>query len=122
MITIPAPSKKTVENILRYAPEFLRLKTSDDQDIQQELSQFLAAVYATDFMISFDWMSEFSTALDRMMNPDVLITADASQLRKLLIANLRFDRFCNGHLEWMLRSGYLESGLTRLRALLPTLK
>ncbi|MFS2157470.1 DUF6508 domain-containing protein [Pseudomonas sp. Pseusp122] len=117
MTVLPIPSKKTVEIILDHAPDFRRLKTLSDEEQQYELSTFLAVVYATDFMIPFDWMKEFAGKHNKLADPALLTNADAATVRKLLIANLRLDRFSTGHIEHLLRSGYLEAALDRLRVL-----
>lgn len=119
MTTLPAPSKKTVDIILNNAPDFATLKIlASKAEEQRALDVFVAVVYATDFMIPFDWMSEFSGRQhDELADLSTLTKADAGLVRALLVANLRFDHFCTGHLEWLLHSGYLEAALDRLRTL-----
>lgn len=115
MTTFAAPSKDAIDVILKYAPN----ASSTQPDI--DLSLFIEAVYATDFMAPFDWIQEFPDGTPDPANHAPLLTADASQLRKLLIAHLRLDRFLNGHLRKLLQSGYLGQLLARLKALRTTL-
>jgi hypothetical protein len=118
MITLPPPSKATVDIILDHAPDFARLTArASEREEQCALDSFVALVYATDFMMPFDWMAEFAGKHNELTDITVLSNADAAMLRKLLIANLRLDRFSTGHLEQLLRSGYLEAALDRLRTL-----
>lgn len=117
MTVLPLPSRKTVKIILCHTPDFSRLKALSDEEQQRELSTFFAVIYATDFMAPFDWMTEFAGKHDQLADLTVLDKADAAMVRKLLIANLRCDRFYTGHLEHLLRSGYLEAALDRLRVL-----
>jgi hypothetical protein len=118
MTTLPAPSKKTVNIILDNAPDFARLKArAPEVEEQRALATFLAVVYATDFMIPFDWMAEFAGKHNELTDVAVLNNADAAMVRKLLVANLRLDRFSTGHLEHLLHSGYLKAALDRLRVL-----
>ncbi|GAB7530818.1 hypothetical protein PS3A_32290 [Pseudomonas sp. 3A(2025)] len=115
MVTLAPPSKDAIDVILQYAPT----ASSVQPDI--DLSLFVEAVYATDFMAPFDWITEFPDGALNDANLGPLLTADASQLRKLLIAHLRLDRFLNGHLRKLLQSGYLGQLLARLKALRATL-
>lgn len=121
MTTLPAPSKKTVGIILDNVPTLSSLRATEAEE-QLTLDTFLAVVYATDFVIPFDWMTEFSgTKSNELADISLLNNADAGVVRKLLIANLRLDHFKSGHLEQLLHSGYLQSALKRLDVLLPTL-
>nr|WP_281354543.1 DUF6508 domain-containing protein [Pseudomonas akapageensis] len=85
---------------------------------QKSLYLFLRVFYATHFFAPFDWMKEFSGKKRKQMDDvSLLDTADAEQVRKLLIAHVRADRFCQGHLNKIIRDGYLERALDRLRVL-----
>lgn len=115
MVTLATPSKDAIDVILKYAPN----ASSAQPDI--DLSLFIEAVYATDFIAPFDWIKEFPDGALSPANRAPLLTADASELRKLLIAHLRLDRFLNGHLRKLLQSGYLDQLLARLNVLRATL-
>jgi hypothetical protein len=114
MVTLSPPSKAAVDVILQYAP---KASAAQPEEMSKALDMFIAAVYATDFMVPFDWMKEVPKASLDPDNLSELKTADAAQLRKLLIAHLRLDRFLEGHLERLLTSGYLDQLLARLKAL-----
>lgn len=115
MITLPPPSKEAIDVILEYAPHTSTAQS--DKDISTSLELFIAAVYATDFMIAFDWMKEVPKESLDTANLTELNTADARQLRKLLIAHLRLDRFLEGHLKQLLLCGYLDQLLARFKVL-----
>lgn len=117
MTTLPAPSQNAVKNILDNAPDFPRFGTLSEDQKQAVLSDFIAVIYATDFVAPFDWMTEFPKDDPRWDDINVLNKADAALVRKLLIAHLRLDRFCSGHLERIMTSGYFEAVLSRLRVL-----
>ncbi|TDV59687.1 DUF6508 domain-containing protein [Pseudomonas sp. LP_7_YM] len=117
MTTLSAPSRNAVDHILEKAPDFTRFRTLSADKRQQLLSDFIAVIYATDFVASFDWMTEFPTDDPRWDDINLLKKADAAQVRELLIAHLRLDRFSHGHLERVMTSGFLGAALSRLRAL-----
>jgi hypothetical protein len=99
---------------MKFAPR--HSVASPDQELEHSLERFVAATYATDFMVAFDWMNEFPGDSLSPNNRALLHNAGASQLRKLLIAHVRLDRFSTGHLLQLLRSGYLDQLLTQLKA------
>lgn len=123
MTPLPPPSKASVDVILKAAPNFdkLRLSPPDSKPVFDALARFVAIVYATDFVVSFDWMQECQKAELAAENIASLDKADIPQLRKLLIAHLRLDRFSEGHLRKLLITGYLEKLIERLRLLRPTM-
>lgn len=117
MEKLPPLSDNALGYVLQYAPTAAALKQFGEENPQwQETMQlFLGVLYATNFMAPFDWMNEFSGA--ELQDASLLDVADAEQVRKLLIAHVRADRFCQGHLNTVIRDGYLERALDRLRAL-----
>ena len=122
MTTLPPPSRLSVDVILQEAPDFRALRSRDvnSSEVFVALSEFISVIYATDFVVSFDWMDEYkqSTDLDPH-NLEPIEKADLPTLRKLLIAHLRLDRFCDGHLKLLLSTGYLEKLIERLKVLRP---
>ena len=123
MKTLPPPSKSSVDVILEVAPDFgtMRSNKPESKEVFIALSEFVSIIYATDFMVSFDWMKEFKKSNDLdPKNLKPLENADLPELRKLLIAHLRLDRFTQGHLQELLSTGYLEKLIERLRVLRPT--
>ena len=117
MTTLPAPSQSAVQTVLDNAPDFSRFGALSNDEKQAVLSDFIAVIYATDFVAPFDWMTAFPKDDPRWDDVELLKTADAALVRELLIAHLRLDRFSRGHLERVMTSGYLEAVLSRLRVL-----
>nr|WP_281354551.1 DUF6508 domain-containing protein [Pseudomonas akapageensis] len=106
--------------VLQYAPSAATLRQFGEKSPQwnDKIYIFLRVLYATNFMSPFNWMQEFSGNNRAVMqDASLLDTADAETVRKLLIAHVRADRFCEGHLNAIIRDGYLERALNRLRAL-----
>ena len=122
MKTLTPPSKSSVDVILEVAPDFNALRSeSQSKKVITALAEFVSIIYATDFVISFDWMKEFKDSKDLdPKNLKPLENADLPMLRKLLIAHLRLDRFCQGHLQALVSTGYMEKMLARLKTLRPT--
>ena len=82
-----------------------------------ELSQFHHAVYENGFVISFDWPSWQTQAMQYFDEPELLESADLLTLCKLLTLHVRKERFCDGHLAAMVECGHIAAILRRLRGL-----
>lgn len=117
MTNLPAPSQSAVQTVLDNAPDFSRFGALSNDEKQAVLSDFIAVIYATDFVAPFDWMTAFPKDDPRWDDVELLKTADGALVRELLIAHLRLDRFSSGHLERIMTSGYLEAVLSQLRVL-----
>nr|WP_281354525.1 DUF6508 domain-containing protein [Pseudomonas akapageensis] len=90
----------------------------DSPQWEEAMMVFQRVLYATRFMAPFDWMKAFSgSKRAEMEDASLLDTADIEQVRRLLIAHVRADRFCPGHLSSIIRDGYLDRALDRLRVL-----
>jgi hypothetical protein len=115
MFTLDAPSAETLDVLLQAWPDSAALASEphDSPAVQEAIGLFLSAVYATDFVQPFDWQSEFGRRRT-LMNEAGLKRASAGRWRALMIAHIRMDRFCEGHLLDVLRSGYLEQARLRL--------
>lgn len=77
----------------------------------------LATLEATGFTAPFDWQGEFGERLQDLENVEVLQGADLEQLRKIMTAHTRIDRFSDGHLDHLIRTGYWNRCIERLRML-----
>ncbi|WP_282349747.1 DUF6508 domain-containing protein [Pseudomonas sp. PS01301] len=114
MFALPPPSPTSVDKLLQAWPDTLALSAldSDGKAVFYAIGGFLDAIYRSGFFAPFDWQYVFSEAdLDDVSK---LEHAGLGELRALLVANVRKDRFCAGHLQQLLRDGYLEKAFGRL--------
>ncbi|MEU1285043.1 DUF6508 domain-containing protein [Kitasatospora sp. NPDC005856] len=65
----------------------------------------------------FDWMNWAPYQDRRISDPEFIAGADTQTLRRITTAHLRIDRFVDGHLEEIDRTGILAGIVDRLRAL-----
>jgi hypothetical protein len=89
--------------------------------LSAEVSDFVEALYANGFVVSFDWPSWQSEAECFVTDPQALSQADLLDLQRLLTTHIRKDRFVEGHLATMLESGHITAILQRLAQLRPVL-
>jgi hypothetical protein len=82
-----------------------------------ELRMFHRAVFDNGFVYPFDWGSWQERAEELIDNPSLLAEADLQTLRMLLTTHIRKERFCEGHLPMMIRTGHMTALLERLREL-----
>jgi hypothetical protein len=52
-----------------------------------------------------------------MSDPALVATARLSTCIKLITASLRYERFCDGHMEDVIKSGHIVAILRRLKQL-----
>jgi hypothetical protein len=83
----------------------------------EQLTQFHQTLYASGFVVSFDWPEWQDTARGYLEQPERLQTADLLVLRKLLTLHVRKERFCEGHLSIMIQCGHIPAILRRLKEL-----
>lgn len=77
--------------------------------------KFIDACYENGMVLSFDWGAWSDEARRYMKDPQLVMSANLSTCKKLLTTHLRAERFCDGHLEGVLRSGHITAILRRLR-------
>lgn len=80
-----------------------------------EVYKFIDACYENGMVLSFDWGAWSDEARRYMKDPQLVMSANLSTCKKLLTTHLRAERFCDGHLEGVLRSGHIATVLRRLR-------
>ena len=101
-----------------YSSEQINEKTSTFPcyEYSNVVSRFLNTLYNEEFIYSFDWSNwEYGVKLSR--NPELIQKANLLTLRKLMTAHIRNDRFCEGHLASVFKSGLVVKILERLRTL-----
>jgi hypothetical protein len=74
----------------------------------------IQALYQHGWVLDFDW-SEWQPVAERYArDPHLLRDAGLGTLRKLFTTHVRRERFCDGHLAEIARSGHLQALLARL--------
>ena len=81
------------------------------------VSEFIEACYSTGLVQSFDWCAWQHQGRRYMNDPNLVGSARLATCIKLITAHLRFERFCDGHIEDVLRSGHMIAILRRLKKL-----
>ncbi|MCB9831084.1 MAG: ADP-ribosylglycohydrolase family protein [Planctomycetes bacterium] len=98
-------------------PEDLAGGSADFIDYRDEVREFEQLLYRDGWIVDFDWPS-FQEQAERLTRDESLLAgADTETLRRLLITHFRKERFCEGHLHDLIRSGALAAILRRLREL-----
>lgn len=72
-------------------------------------------------LVTFDWPA-WQDEAQRFLDPEVVMTASLDEVRRLLTLHVRKERFCDGHLDGVIRSGHLTALLQRLAALTAELR
>ena len=80
-----------------------------------EVYKFMDACYENGMVLSFDWGAWSDEALRYMKDSRLVMSASLNTCMKLLTTHLRAERFCDGHLEGVLRSGHITAILRRLQ-------
>ena len=91
---------------LDYTPEALRL---------------LQALERHHVTVVFDWMS-WQDEARAYLDPEKVATASLEDVRRLLTLHMRKERFCEGHMAEMIRSGHIVALLRRLDSLAAVLR
>ena len=79
------------------------------------VTDFIQTLYQQQVIIPFDWPNWGQEAQHYQIEPGALEGADLPTLRKLLTAHVRADRFSEGHLASVLKSGHITAILRRLK-------
>jgi hypothetical protein len=77
--------------------------------------KFMDTCYENGMVLSFDWGAWSDEAHRYMRDPQLVMSASLKTCIKLLTIHLRAERFCDGHLEGVLRSGHITAVLRRLQ-------
>lgn len=85
-------------------------------EYHETVHEFMKACYENAFVqSSFDWVGWASEGRRYMKDPVLVGSARLATCIKLVTAHLRAERFCDGHLEDVLRSGHITAILRRLQ-------
>jgi hypothetical protein len=80
-------------------------------------TNFERACYVNNFVQSFDWGAWAREVRRYMRDPTLVRSARLTTCIKLITAHLRAERFCEGHLQGVLKSGHMIAILRRLSQL-----
>jgi hypothetical protein len=81
----------------------------------KETRFFIPRLYQDGWLINFDWGKWQRQAEKYALDPDKVARAGLMTLRQLLTVHVRKDRFCEGHLDHMFRSGHILAILKRIK-------
>lgn len=81
------------------------------------VANFLGTLYDHGWIESFDWSAWQDAAARYAASPELVASADADTIRKLLTSHVRKDRECQGHLAAQFESGHILALLRRLKAI-----
>ena len=114
-------SRQTIEIILAFAPPLsaVRGKNYRDPQVAKAVALFVTAMHESGFMIiGYDWQQAFAgERKHELQDAGLLETASPMQLREIMTAQIRADRFCEGHLAALIQNGYIAGFIRRLKAL-----
>jgi hypothetical protein len=132
--TVHDPVKiEHIDKILTFLPKFERPGFSAGECISQkgefpyckyapEVHAFISTIYDDGWIYLFDWSSWQKEAIKYLNDPSELESADLDTLRKLLTLHVRKERFCEGHMSEMIKSGHIVAILKRLRMIRDSIK
>ena len=76
---------------------------------------FVAALHDHGWIEAFDWNAWQEDAARYVASPELVGSADAETIRKLLTSHVRKDRDCHSHLAAQFESGHILALLRRLK-------
>lgn len=79
--------------------------------------EFIRACYDHGLVQPFDWPAWAKQGRRYMSDPALVASARLATCIKLITASLRYERFCDGHLEEVIKSGHIAAVLRRLEQL-----
>jgi len=81
----------------------------------EAVCSFTRTLYDNGWVEPFDWVEWQAEANKYVDSPELIQSADAETIRKLLTTHVRKDRFCEGHLNAMFEKGHICALLQRLK-------
>jgi len=127
------PIRSQIEAVTKFVPvfeaigpdDFARIIHSCDATEEEpvvghleyhpEVYKFMEACYQNGLVLGFDWGAWSDEALRYMSDPQLVRSASLPTCLKLLTSHLRAERFCDGHLQSVLKSGHIAAILRRLK-------
>jgi O-acetyl-ADP-ribose deacetylase len=119
---------ENIDNVLKFLTLFssqdchlydiqTELLTLEPYSYSQEFDRFVAALYAENFVIPFDWTNWQQEATHFITDPALINLADILTIQKLFTSHVRQERFCSGHLAQLIDNGYFLTILQRLQTI-----
>jgi hypothetical protein len=118
----PAPPlrREALRRILELADSLDEIESSPRPAHRHPaMHEFIGHLHTHGFTQSFDWKAWLAQQPDGWeRDPRILLTANLETLRCLWTAHIRLERFSEGHLDQLCKSGYIRRSLSRLKELL----
>ena len=84
----------------------------------KSVMEFIEVLYGNDWVTpEFDWGEWQESATRYIESREMVESADAVTIQKLLTTHVRADRFCDGHLASMFENGHIVAVLRRLKVI-----
>ena len=84
----------------------------------ESVMEFIDVLYGNDWVTpDFDWGEWQESATRYIESREMVESADAVTIQKLLTTHVRADRFCEGHLASMFENGHIVAILRRLKVI-----
>jgi hypothetical protein len=117
-------SDNSIQQILAFRPRFVvhaGAAAANNavalQEVHRLLADFISTLDSHGFTQQFDWQAFVESLNDDIDSTQLLNTADADTIRKIITAHIRMNRFVRGHLESLVLRGYFNSFFNRLEVL-----
>ncbi len=116
-------SIEQIRAIVKFLPIFENLKPKDlacmvDGHLQyhEAVYEFMAACHANGFVQrTFNWPA-WAKRGERYIDDNILVAkTKLTTCVKLIMESVRYERFCDGHLEFVIKSGHISAVLRRLK-------
>lgn len=113
------PSHATRAQLERLATALEPLPPSceDAEAFEDSLIAFILDVSASGFMVPYDWMQDVAARRSETEDASALQGMDLDTFQRTVISHVRADRFVEGHLRKLARTGYLAAVIARARQL-----
>ena len=123
---VPEIGTRQIDAILRFLPIFegegykfgewvARAGQFPCYSYSDEVQEFVKTLYEHDMIVPLDWAHWHKRAQQYQKDRTSVESADLATIRRLLTAHVRADRFTEGHLAAVLKSGHITAMLRRLK-------
>jgi ADP-ribosyl-[dinitrogen reductase] hydrolase len=86
-------------------------------EYHQAVHEFMRACYDNELVQPFDWPAWARQGRRYMSDPAFVASARLETCIKLIMASVRYERFCDGHLGEVIKSGHIAAILRRLETI-----
>lgn len=117
----PELSGAQLDVFIKYAT--IVLQTPDaSAEMDTALEEFLVDVYASGFVVSYDWPQFYAKKMGLVTDVAALQSMNLDTFRRVVIAHVRLDRLNEGHLRRLVRTGYFAALVERASQLRSSLR